>query len=155
MLKRYLYWKRWIRPPSRPPTGFWRKRADAPSTQGSRASSAGGLPGNRPPGQLKKLARSGRWQIASSGPGVKRREPLANRLKGNPYTHPIYTNDRMETKRPFAKRLNRTFAGGGRASLPEESSALLILFVWRLRPTLHRQRSRLSGDLSGRSRSAL
>jgi len=80
------------------------------------------IPGKPSPAYLKELAASGRWLVASGGPEHRRRQKISkNGLLGNPFTHPVFKTHRMESKRNFASRLNKTFkqAGASVADAPE------------------------------------
>jgi len=73
------------------------------------------IPGKPTPAALKKLAASGRWLIASSGPEQGRRQKISSDgLLGNPYTHPVFNGKRMETDKAFSKRLNKELKAAGK-----------------------------------------
>lgn len=78
---------------------------------GHRGILARAIPGKPAPDDLRRLAESGRWLIASAGPESDRRQPVAadGRL-GNPFTHPVVKNGRAETDAAFRKRLATEFA---------------------------------------------
>ena len=77
---------------------------------GHRGILARAIPGKPAPDDLRRLAESGRWLIASAGPESDRRQPVAadGRL-GNPFTHPVVKNGRAETDAAFRKRLATEF----------------------------------------------
>lgn len=84
------------------------------------------IPGKPAPDDLRRLAESGRWLIASAGPESDRRQPVAadGRL-GNPFTHPVVKNKRAETDAAFRKRLETEFAAAADV-LPDAPEKLLV-----------------------------
>ena len=74
------------------------------------------IPGKPSPADLRGFAASGRWLIASAGPENDRRQPIAKdgRL-GNPFTHPLFKNQRAESDAAFQKRLETEFAASATA----------------------------------------
>lgn len=81
------------------------------------------IPGKPDPAYLKKLAASGRWLIASSGPENNLRQKISKEgVLGNPFTHPIFKGRRMETDEAFPQRLEKDFgtAAASVATAPEK-----------------------------------
>ena len=78
---------------------------------GHRGILARAIPGKPAPDELRRLADSGRWLIASAGPENDRRQSVAvDGRRGNPFTHPVVKNGRAETDAAFRKRLETEFA---------------------------------------------
>ena len=100
---------------------------------GGRATYAGhsglyarAIPGKPTPAYLRELAASGRWLLASSGPEHNRRQKIsAAGLLGNPFTHPVLKNGRLENMPAFEKRLEKTFADAG-AAIANEPRRVLV-----------------------------
>lgn len=84
------------------------------------------IPGKPDPAYLKKLAASGRWLVASSGPEDDRRQTIsADGLLGNPFTHPLYKNGSAESDEAFRKRLEKVF-GYASASVADSPEKILV-----------------------------
>ncbi len=84
------------------------------------------IPGKPAPADLRRLAESGRWLIASSGPENDRRQPVAaDGRRGNPFTHPIVKKQRAETDAAFRKRLATEFAADADALGPVPEKLLV------------------------------
>jgi len=78
---------------------------------GHRGILARAVPGKPAPDELRRLAETGRWLIASAGPENDRRQSVAaDGRRGNPFTHPIVKNGRLESDDAFRKRLETEFA---------------------------------------------
>ncbi|MGD9611634.1 MAG: tetratricopeptide repeat protein [Kiritimatiellia bacterium] len=74
------------------------------------------IPGKPAPDDLRRLADSGRWLIATGGPENDRRQPVAkDGRRGNPFTHPIVKTDRAESDAAFRKRLETEFTASADA----------------------------------------
>ena len=84
------------------------------------------IPGKPGPDFLRELAASGRWLLASSGPEDDRRQKLSqDGPLGNPFTHPVLKNDRMESEPAFQKRLTQVFERAS-ATVAEAPAQVLV-----------------------------
>ena len=84
------------------------------------------IPGKPTPAYLRELAASGRWLLASSGPEDDRRQAISkDGLLGNPFTHPVVRNNRLESNELFQKRLDQILDGAA-ASLPDSAKKILV-----------------------------
>jgi tetratricopeptide (TPR) repeat protein len=102
------------------------------------------IPGKPTPDDLKTLAASGRWLIASSGPERERRQKISpDGLRGNPYTHPVFNGRRMETDNAFRKRLNTEFKAAGKTVKTAPEKILIYPFGDYGQTSLDTQRSYL------------
>ena len=96
---------------------------------GHRGILARAIPGKPAPDDLRRLVDSGRWLIASAGPENDRRQSVAaDGRRGNPFTHPIVKNGRVETDAAFRKRLETEFAAS--ADVLGEAPDKLLLYPY-------------------------
>ena len=93
---------------------------------GNAATPAVTLEGVPLPERLAPALSSGRWQLASGGPGSLQRQPVNEAgVLGNPLTHPLLAGGSPESPEAFAQRLDQTLAAAARALQPRGERILV------------------------------
>ncbi len=67
------------------------------------------MPGKPAPAALKALAQAGRWRLAVAGPALDRVPVNAQNVLGNPFTHGIMADGKLEDVQAFSNRVHDVF----------------------------------------------